>query len=109
MCTATSIAAARYGWDRHQWDVPYAWIPASLKYRMVFEMTFSLSSTLTKVSLLWFCRRLLGSSAKSNLRYLNWSLIGAMVLLVILGFLFIFTTLLNCMWVLYSCLCIKRY
>lgn len=100
MCTATSIAAARFGWDLHQWDVPYAWIPASLKYRMIFEITFSVSSTLTKVSLLWFCRRLLGSSAKSNLRHLNWSLIGAMVLLVIMGLLFIFTTLLNCMWVL---------
>ncbi|KUL88116.1 hypothetical protein ZTR_04012 [Talaromyces verruculosus] len=96
MCTATSIAAAHFGWDLHQWDVPYAWIPASLKYRMIFEITFSVSSTLTKVSLLWFCRRLLGSSAKSNLRRLNWSLIGAMVLLVIMGLLFIFTTLLNC-------------
>lgn len=109
MCTATSIAAAHFGWDRHEWDVPLAWIPASLKYRMVFEMTFTVSSTLTKVSLLWFCRRLLGSSAKSNLRYLNRSLIGAMVLLVILGLLFIFITLLNCMWVDCPRICTDRY
>ncbi|EED18206.1 integral membrane protein [Talaromyces stipitatus ATCC 10500] len=96
MCTATSIAAVKFGWDRHIWDVPFTWMPAMLKYRMVFEMTFCLSSILTKISLLWFCRRLLGSSAKSKFRYLNLSLIAAMVLLFILGLLFIFITLFTC-------------
>lgn len=108
MCTVTSIAAVRLGWDRHIWDVPFTWFSTSLKYHMVFEMTYTVSTTLTKVSLLWFCRRLLGSSAKSNLQYLNWSLIGAMVLLVILGLLFIFITLFNCMWV-FRRLCAERY
>lgn len=99
MCTTTSIADARYGWDRHQWDVPLTWLPASFKCRMIFEITFCVASNLTKISLLWFCRRLLGSSIKSGFRRLNYSLIGAMLLLAALGTIFIFTTLFNCMFV----------
>lgn len=97
MCTANSIANVHFGWGQHQWDVPFDWIVPSLKYRMVFEMTFTISSSLTKVSLLWFCRRLLGTSAKIKFRYMNMALIAAMVILLLLGFMFILATMFNCL------------
>jgi hypothetical protein len=54
MMITTSIASAKYGWDRHVWDIPFDLMSISLQYGIVFQMTFGLASALTKVSLLWF-------------------------------------------------------
>ncbi|KAH8702550.1 integral membrane protein [Talaromyces proteolyticus] len=97
MSTISSLADARYGWDRHIWDVPMEWMPNSLKCRMTFQITFSLASTLTKISLLWFCRRILGNAISGPFRNLNYSLIASMVFLAMLSLAFIFVTLFNCL------------
>lgn len=99
MSTVSSLADARYGWDRHIWDVPLTWMPSTLKCRMLFQIMFSLASTLTKISLLWFCRRILGNSISGPFRIMNYSLIASMVFLGMLSLAFIFVTFLNCMYV----------
>jgi hypothetical protein len=99
MSTVSSLADARYGWDRHIWDVPLTWMPGTLKCRMLFQITFSLASTLTKISLLWFCRRILGNGISGPFRGLNYCLIASMLFLGLLSLAFIFVTFLNCMYV----------
>lgn len=99
MGALTSLATARYGWDRHAWDVPLQWLPDSLKMRMAFQITFTVASCFTKLSLLWFCRRILGAGIKGPFRVFNYCLIGAMALVFILALIFILLTIFTCMYV----------
>jgi hypothetical protein len=99
MCTVTSLATSRYGWDRHVWDVPIEWMPDTLKMRMAFQITFSVASTFTKLSLLWFCRRILGTGIKGPFRVLNYCLIGSMMMVFVLSLIFILLTIFTCMYV----------
>lgn len=96
MCVVTSLAAARYGWDRHIWDVPVSWLPTSQKLNMMFQILFSLASTFTKLSLLWFCRRILGTGISGPYRIFNYCLIGAMFIVAALCVAFLLVTIFQC-------------
>ncbi|KAJ5833717.1 hypothetical protein N7474_002028 [Penicillium riverlandense] len=78
MAVVTSIATEEWGWNRHIWDIPPAWLSTVQKLNLCFQIMFSMASGFTKISLLWFCRRLLGAS-KGNFMLFNWAFIGAMV------------------------------
>ncbi|KAJ9227202.1 hypothetical protein DTO027B5_791 [Paecilomyces variotii] len=96
MAVVTSLASARYGWNRHIWDVPLEWIPTSEKLNMMFQVFFSFASTLTKLSLLWFCRRLLGAGIKGAFRSFNLCLIAAMFVVAAMCITFVCMTIFQC-------------
>ncbi|KAJ9302737.1 hypothetical protein DTO271G3_111 [Paecilomyces variotii] len=96
MAVATSLASAQYGWNRHIWDVPLEWIPTSEKLNMMFQVFFSFASSLTKLSLLWFCRRLLGAGIKGAFRSFNFYLIAAMFVVAAMCITFVCLTIFQC-------------
>jgi hypothetical protein len=85
MMIVVSIASAWYGWDRHIWDIPLPLLPTSRKYGLVFTMTFGLASALTKLSLLWFCRRILGEGRKAGVNLHDVAI--SVVMFIVGGFL----------------------
>ncbi|GFF22079.1 hypothetical protein IFM61606_01218 [Aspergillus udagawae] len=96
MCAITSLATVRYGWNRHMWDVPPTWLTTVSKLNMVFQILFSLSSSVTKLSLLWFCKRLLGAGSKGLYRTYNWCLIGGMAFVSLTCALFLLFSIFQC-------------
>lgn len=95
MVVVTSYATEVWGWNRHVWDVPLDWLPTVQKMNLVFQILFSWSSSLTKISLLWFCRRLLGAGKGSN-KVFNWAFIGSMVFVGTTCTLFTFFSIFQC-------------
>ncbi|KAL4890065.1 hypothetical protein BDV59DRAFT_195191 [Aspergillus ambiguus] len=96
MCVVTSIATERYGWNRHIWDVRPDWLSTIQKFNMIFQILFSWSSTFTKISLLWFCKRLLGAGSKGLYWGYNIGLITAMVFVGVCCALFLFMSIFQC-------------
>ena len=95
MAAVTSLASENWGWNRHIWDVPPTWLSTVQKLNMVFQIMFSWSSSFTKISLLWFCRRLLGAG-KGNFKWFNRSFIGAMVFVGLSSVTFTFISIFQC-------------
>lgn len=95
MIIVTSLATEDWGWNRHIWDIPMGWLPTVQKLNLVFQIMFSLSSSFTKISLLWFCRRLLGAG-KGTYSIFNWSFIGAMVFVGLSCALFTLISIFQC-------------
>ncbi|KAL1968958.1 hypothetical protein VTN77DRAFT_792 [Rasamsonia byssochlamydoides] len=96
MCTISSIASEHYGWGRHVWDVPPSWLPTTWKLTMSFQVTFTVASLFTKLSLLWFCRRILGTGIKGPFRTFNYCLVAAMTAVALLATIFIFLSIFQC-------------
>ncbi|KAF9890973.1 hypothetical protein FE257_005230 [Aspergillus nanangensis] len=96
MCAITSIATERYGWNRHIWDVPPDWLPTISKLNLAFQILFSWSSSWTKLSLLWFCKRLLGAGSKGLYWSYNLGLIAAMVFVGVCCAMFLFLSIFQC-------------
>ncbi|KAJ5689103.1 hypothetical protein N7462_003495 [Penicillium macrosclerotiorum] len=95
MVVITSVATENWGWNRHIWDVPTAWLSIVQKMNLVFQIMFSWSSSITKISLLWFCRRLLGAG-KGNFVVFNWAFIGSMIFVGLSCLLFTFISIFQC-------------
>ncbi|KAJ5663398.1 hypothetical protein N7507_004129 [Penicillium longicatenatum] len=95
MVAVTSIATERWGFNRHIWDIPETWFPTIEKLNLAFQIMFSWSSGFTKISLLWFCRRLLGAGKGSFVVY-NWAFIGSMVFVALSVFIFTFFSIFQC-------------
>ncbi|CAL5871824.1 uncharacterized protein PFLUO_LOCUS6077 [Penicillium psychrofluorescens] len=95
MAVVTSIATEEWGWNRHIWDIPPTWLSTVQKLNLCFQIMFSLASGFTKISLLWFCRRLLGAS-KGNFVLFNWAFIGAMVFVGVSCTMFTFISIFQC-------------
>ncbi|KAH1499024.1 hypothetical protein LV164_004613 [Aspergillus fumigatus] len=96
MCAVTSLATVQYGWNRHMWDVPPTWLSTVSKLNLVFQILFSLASSVTKLSLLWFCKRLLGAGSKGLYRTYNWCLIGGMAFVSLTCALFLLFSIFQC-------------
>ncbi|KAH8430462.1 uncharacterized protein LDX57_008121 [Aspergillus melleus] len=96
MCAVISMATEQWGWDRHMWDVPLEWIPTNSKLNLSFQLLFSLASSITKLSVLWFCKRLLGRGSKGLYRWYNVVLIVAMVFVTICCTLFTVLSIFQC-------------
>ncbi|KAF3395786.1 hypothetical protein F1880_007141 [Penicillium rolfsii] len=95
MVAVTSLASENWGWNRHIWDVPETWLSTVQKLNIVFQIMFSWSSSITKISLLWFCRRLLGAG-KGNFKWFNWAFIGAMIFVGLSCLMFTFISIFQC-------------
>ncbi|PWY70255.1 integral membrane protein [Aspergillus heteromorphus CBS 117.55] len=96
MCVVTSMATINWGWTRHIWDVPLTWLPNVSKYNLAFQLCFSICSSITKLSVLWFCKRLVGTGSKGLYWGYNIVLIIAMVIVLICCLLFVFISIFQC-------------
>ncbi|OJJ41408.1 hypothetical protein ASPWEDRAFT_99978 [Aspergillus wentii DTO 134E9] len=96
MCVVICIATEQYGWTRHLWDVPLPWLSTAKKLNLLFQILFSLCSSITKLSLLWFCKRLIGAGSKGVYRSYSIVLIAAMVFVTICCLLFLFISIFQC-------------
>lgn len=95
MVVVTSLATEAWAWNRHIWDIPMAWLPTVQKLNLCFQIMFSLSSAFTKISLLWFCRRLLGAG-KGNFMVFNWAFVGVMIFVGLASALFTLLSIFQC-------------
>lgn len=90
------IATEDWGWVRHIWDIPLGWIPMVSKLNLIFQILFSLSCSFTKLSLLWFCRRLLIVGSKGIFTFYNIGMILGMVVVALSCALFVLFSIFQC-------------
>jgi hypothetical protein len=94
-----SISSRFYGFNLHVWDIPFNELYTTNVYGLVFQVTFSLSSTFTKLSLLWFCRRIIGDSRKIISGFHDIAIMVVMTLIGVFEIIYIFLMLLECRYV----------
>ncbi|KAL4807780.1 hypothetical protein BDV18DRAFT_107973 [Aspergillus unguis] len=97
MAVILCIATEQWGLVRHIWDVPLEWLPMVSKLNLTFQILFSLSCSLTKLSLLWFCRRLLIVGSKGVYSIYNVAMIIGMVVVTISSALFVLFSIFQCL------------
>jgi hypothetical protein len=81
----TLLAVHSHGWDRHSWDVPAEQLTTGLKYGMAVEVTFAIAGGLTKMSLLFFLRRIMTTATGVVRR------IGQIVMVIVGAEMVVFT------------------
>ncbi|KAL4747118.1 hypothetical protein BDW72DRAFT_23153 [Aspergillus terricola var. indicus] len=96
MAVILCMATENWGWVRHIWDVPSNWIPMVSKLNLIFQILFSLSCSLTKLSLLWFCKRLLIVGNKGIYSTYNIAMIVGMVVVAVSSALFVLLSIFQC-------------
>ncbi|KAL6239592.1 hypothetical protein BDW75DRAFT_236197 [Aspergillus navahoensis] len=96
MAIILCIATENWGWVRHIWDVPLDWMPMVSKLNLLFQIFFSLSCSLTKLSLLWFCKRLLIVDNKGIYSTYNIAMIVGMVIVALSSALFVLFSIFQC-------------
>jgi hypothetical protein len=97
MFVVVSMGSAHWGWDRHIWDIPFPTLSQMLQSTLAFEILFGISSGFTKLSLLWFCRRIVGDGRKIGISYHD---IACIIVMVIVGgfvLCYVVIELLQCM------------
>ncbi|KAE8358075.1 hypothetical protein BDV27DRAFT_163926 [Aspergillus caelatus] len=90
------IGSARYGWDRHVWDVPLEDLPTTNKLNLAFQITFAVASGLTKLSLLYFCRRLFGNAGRLVFNWHYLFITGTIIIMYGCIIVFVLILLLEC-------------
>jgi hypothetical protein len=93
MAVVTSIATEKWGMNRHIWDIELLRLITVQKYNLIFQIMFSMASCFTKISLLWFCRRLIG---KGHFALYNWAFIMSMVFVALSSGLFTIISIFQC-------------
>lgn len=99
MCVVISMASEEYGFNRHVWDIPMSWLPTAQKLNLVFQILFSGASMTTKLSILWFTKRLLGAGSKGLYRTYYILLVAGMVFVTVCWLLFEFVSIFQCLYV----------
>lgn len=93
MAIVTSIATENWGMNRHIWDIELSRFIIVRKLNLCFQLSFVVSSCFTKLSLLWFCRRLIG---KGNFVLYNWAFIISMGFVGVSSLLFFIISIFQC-------------
>ncbi|CAI7604265.1 unnamed protein product [Penicillium glandicola] len=93
MAVVTSIATENWGMNRHLWDIELLRLVTIQKLNLSFQILFSLSSCFTKISLLWFCRRLI---VKSNFLLYNWAFILSIIFVALSSGMFSIISIFQC-------------
>ncbi|KAH8705852.1 hypothetical protein BGW36DRAFT_457224 [Talaromyces proteolyticus] len=96
MMVCLSIASQSYGFSIHIWDLPFEKMPTANKYSLVFQITFAFASSLTKLSLLWFCRRIIGDGRKISWGFHDIAIVVVMSIIVAFGVTYIILLLVQC-------------
>jgi hypothetical protein len=76
LVACTIIANTKYGWDRHVWDVTLPNISMGKKYALLTQCLFGAAVNFTKLSVLWFLKRLFkdsGSWIATHVKILLWA------------------------------------
>ncbi|KAK5126546.1 hypothetical protein LTR85_009480 [Meristemomyces frigidus] len=71
MTIVVILANEAYGWNRHEWDLTPAMIPAAGKIAFAAKLMFTLAATCTRLSLICFYYRLVKDS---GMKWFNWIL-----------------------------------
>lgn len=100
MMICLSIASREYGFNRHVWDVPFDKLRTANVYSLLFQVTFSLASSFTKLSLLWFCRRVIGDGRKISWGIHDSAIVVLMGLIVVVETAYLIMLFLQCRYVL---------
>ncbi|KAJ5398794.1 hypothetical protein N7465_009283 [Penicillium sp. CMV-2018d] len=93
MAVVTSIATEQWGMNRHIWDIESDRFIAVRKLNLCFQLLFLVSSCFIKISLLWFCRRLIG---KVNFALYNWAFILTIIFVAGSSVLFALISIFQC-------------
>ncbi|KOS44693.1 hypothetical protein ACN38_g4407 [Penicillium nordicum] len=93
MAVITSIATEQWGMNRHIWDIESDRFIAVRKLNLCFQLLFLVSSCFIKISLLCFCRRLIG---KVNFALYNWAFLLSIVFVSGSSMLFIVISIFQC-------------
>ncbi|KAJ5941347.1 hypothetical protein N7516_001515 [Penicillium verrucosum] len=93
MAVITSIATEQWGMNRHIWDIESDRFIAVRKLNLCFQLLFLVSSCFIKISLLCFCRRLIG---KVNFALYNWAFLLSIVFVAGSSVLFIVISIFQC-------------
>lgn len=88
MAAVTSIAT-----NRHIWDIELSHLVTVQKLNLSWQIFYSLASCFTKISLLWFCRRLI---SKGHFRLYNWAFILSMIFVGLSCVLFTVISIFQC-------------
>ncbi|DAA75748.1 TPA_exp: Integral membrane protein [Trichophyton benhamiae CBS 112371] len=88
----TVLGTIKYGWSRHVYDVPFDQLVLGLKLTMALECLFGVSCALTKLSLLFFTRKMIFGINSKILKWLVWITIAVVAAeMVIFCIVVIFT------------------
>ncbi|KAL7274618.1 hypothetical protein RUND412_002468 [Rhizina undulata] len=93
LTTTTCLAAIRYGWGHHMWDISMATVQNSLKLSWISELFFTWSLLLTKLSLCALYLRLLGNLADTRGRRIIYTILS---LALFWGIAFTIATIMQC-------------
>lgn len=93
MAVVTSIATEQWGMNRHIWDIEMSHLVTIQKLNLTWQIFYSLASCFTKISLLWFCRRLI---SKGHFRLYNWAFILSMIFVGLSCVLFTAISIFQC-------------
>ncbi|KAF2101379.1 hypothetical protein NA57DRAFT_35108, partial [Rhizodiscina lignyota] len=93
MTITIGLASRKYGFDRHVWDVPLPVLKQNRKATFAIECFYVLGTTLTRISILFFYRRMAaGSVSKSFL----WAVRASIVFVIAYGITFEVTLFASC-------------
>lgn len=91
----TLVAAFKYGWNRHVYDVPFGQLVLGLKLVVAIECLFAIGCSLTKLSLLIFTNRIMAGTNPS----LRMVAIGTMAVVGLEMIIFCFVVIFTCRYV----------
>ncbi|RDL34805.1 uncharacterized protein BP5553_07933 [Venustampulla echinocandica] len=94
-------ASLRLGWNRHVWDVPLTAMKLSSQLYFSFQITVILASSFTKLSVMWFCRRVLVPVKYGLTGVMNYVILASMAFVSIYTVVFCFYYLFQC-WPIYA-------
>jgi hypothetical protein len=94
------LAVNKYGWNLHVWDIPILNLVPSLKISWFAQIFFVLGTSLTKISILLFYRRVTAGTMQKGFLYIIYSAIAFIVTYIIVfeGILFLGYRPLNAYW-----------
>ncbi|KAH8690831.1 hypothetical protein BGW36DRAFT_258641, partial [Talaromyces proteolyticus] len=96
MMAAAAVISADCHWNRHIWDIPLYLIKRGFLWVFIMEISFTVSTITTKLSLLWFCRRLLVKDAINFFSRKTMVLDMCIILLAACGISFLVAELVQC-------------
>lgn len=90
------VSADSYGWNRHMWDIPPAVLSKGLEYTYIYDLFFFHATCLTKLSILWFSRRLVGPTSRGIFRHYYAALVALMSFVGLFDVAYMITIFLMC-------------
>lgn len=94
----TLVAEFHYGWDRHAWDVLPDMVNVGLQLSLATQILYGAASCLTRMSMLFLCRRVLAAQSRS----LRLAIIYSIIVMALAQGVFITVVIFQCQYVVQS-------